>query len=93
LEIVPEDDDAGRSWSYPRTMRRRLQRADVVAMIVLALLVGGLGSGLGVAAAHIRSPGNPQHGPLRIILRPDDHRPSNDVPSLQRDRVRLHEGR
>jgi hypothetical protein len=73
-------------------MRRRLHGADIVAIIVLALLVAGLGSGLGVAAAHIRSSGSSQHGPLRVILRPDDHRPSNDIPSLQRDRIRLRPG-
>jgi hypothetical protein len=74
-------------------MRRRLQAADAVAIVILAILVGGLGSGLGVAAAHIRSSGSTQHGPLRIILRPGDKHQSNDVPSLQRDRVRLRPGR
>jgi hypothetical protein len=74
-------------------MRRRLQAADVVAIVILAMLVGALGSGLGVAAAHIRSSGSTQHGPLRIILPRGDKVPSNDVNSLQRDRVRLRRGR
>lgn len=74
-------------------MRRRLQGADVVAIVILAMLVVVLGSGLGVAAAHIRSSGSTQHGPLRMILRPGDKPASTDVPSIQRDRVRLRPGR
>ena len=54
--------------------------ADVVAIVILAVLVGVLGSGLGVAAAHIRSSGSTQHGPLRMILRPGDKPSTNDVP-------------
>ena len=49
-------------------MRRRPHLADVVAFLILAVLVGVLGSGLGVAAAHIRSSGSGDHGPLRVIL-------------------------
>jgi hypothetical protein len=91
--ILREDDDGAAGQSYPRSMRRRLHGADIVAIVVLALLVAGLGSGLGVAAAHIRSSGSSQHGPLRVILRPDSRGSSNDIPSLQRDRVRFHSGR
>jgi hypothetical protein len=69
-------------------MRRRLQVADVVAILILAVFVGVLGTGLGVAAARVRSTSPPERGPLRLILRP-----ANDVPSIQRDRVRLHRGR
>ena len=70
-------------------MRRRPQPADIAALLVLAVLVGLVGTGLGVAAAHVRSSGSEQHGPLRIILRPSGHS-VNETPSLQRDRVRLH---
>jgi hypothetical protein len=63
---------------------RRVQRVDVVAGAVLACFIGGAGTGLGVAAAHVREGGGNQSGPLRIILRG-----GNDVPSIQRDRVRL----
>jgi hypothetical protein len=69
-------------------MRRRPHLPDVVAFLILAVLVGVLGSGLGVAAAHIRSSGSSDHGPLRVIL-PDRGTQANDVPSLQRDRIRL----
>lgn len=74
-------------------MRWRPHAADLAAIAILAVLVGVLGTGLGVAAAHVRSPGSQEHGPLRMILRPNDYRPSNDAPSLQRDRVRLRPGR
>jgi hypothetical protein len=63
---------------------RRVQRVDVVAGAVLACFIGGAGTGLGVAAAHVREGGGNQSGPLRIILRG-----GNDVPSIQRDRIRL----
>jgi hypothetical protein len=63
---------------------RRVQRVDVVAGAVLVCFIAGAGTGLGVAAAHVRENGGNQSGPLRIILRG-----GNDVPSIQRDRVRL----
>jgi hypothetical protein len=63
---------------------RSVQRVDVVAGAVLACFIGGAGTGLGVAAAHVREGGGNQSGPLRIILRG-----GNDIPSIQRDRVRL----
>jgi hypothetical protein len=63
---------------------RRVQRVDVVAGAVLACFVGAAGTGLGVAAAHVREGTGSQPGPLRIILRG-----GNDVPSIQRDRIRL----
>ncbi len=66
----------------------------MVAILVLAILVSVLGTGrLGVAAAHVRSSGSQQHGPLRLILRPSDHRNGGDFQSLQRDRARLRPGR
>ncbi|HEX7625573.1 MAG TPA: hypothetical protein VF379_00845 [Gaiellaceae bacterium] len=65
-------------------MRARLQVADILAVLILVIFVAVVGTGLGVAASHVRNGARPKSGPLRIILRG-----SNDVPSLQRDRVRL----
>jgi hypothetical protein len=65
-------------------MRRRLQRADVIAATVLLALAGSVGTGLGLAAANVRAKNGPQSGPLRVILRG-----SNEIPSIQRDRVRF----
>jgi hypothetical protein len=75
-------------WVYLAAMRRRLQRADVVAVTVLVALAGSVGTGLGLAAANVRAKNGPQSGPLRVILRG-----SNEVPSIQRDRVRFHRPR
>lgn len=66
-------------------MRLRLQAADLIAFLVLVVFVGVVGTGLGIAASHVRSGSTPKSGPLRIILRG-----TNEVPSIQRDRVRLH---
>lgn len=63
-------------------MRTRFQAADAIAILILLCFVATVGTGLGVAASHVRSGGHPKSGPLRIILRG-----SNDVPSIQRDRV------
>jgi hypothetical protein len=65
-------------------MRWRVQRADLVAATVLAVLACGVGTALGLAAADVRAKNGPQSGPLRMILRG-----GNEVPSIQRDRVRL----
>jgi hypothetical protein len=67
-------------------MRMRIQTADAVAVVILLILVAVVGTGAGMAAAHVRSGSSPKSGPLKIILRgggPD----SNEVPSIQRDRV------
>jgi hypothetical protein len=72
-------------------MQGRPQAADVVAILVLAVLVGLVGTGLGVAAAHVRSSGVHEHGPLRMIL--PNQPTSTYTPSLQRDRARLRPGR
>lgn len=69
-------------------MRLRLRSADLVAFLILAMFVGVVGTGLGVAAARIRSTDRPHNGPLRVLLRG-----GNDVPSIQRDRVRLNNRR
>jgi hypothetical protein len=69
---------------YLAAMRRHFQRADVVAAAVLLSLAGSVGTGLGLAAANVRAKNGPQSGPLRVILRG-----SNEIPSIQRDRVRF----
>jgi hypothetical protein len=66
-------------------MRMRIQAADAVAALILVLFVAVVGTGAGVAAAHVRSGSQPKSGPLRMILRGGST--SNDVPSIQRDRV------
>ena len=65
-------------------MRPRLHRADLLAFAILAVLVSVVGTGIGVAAAHVRESGGKRPAPLRAILRG-----TNDVPSLQRDRAHL----
>ena len=69
-------------------MVSRLQRADLIAATILGALACSLGTGLGLAAANVRGKDGPQSGPLRMILRG-----SNEVPSIQRDRVRLQPAR
>jgi hypothetical protein len=69
-------------------MSWHLQRADLIAATVLAALAASLGTGLGLAAANVRAKDGPQSGPLRMILRG-----SNEIPSIQRDRVRLQHSR
>jgi hypothetical protein len=65
-------------------MRVRAKAADLVAIVVLAVLVAGLGTGLGVAAARVRGSDGPRQGPLRVLLRigPEQQ-------SIQRDRVQF----
>jgi hypothetical protein len=67
-------------------MSRRLHAADAAAILILGVFVGVFGTGLGVAAAHVRSTSSPKDAPLRTILRPGP----DTTPSLQRDRVRFH---
>ena len=69
-------------------MRRRLQRADLVATTVLAALACSVGTGLGLAAANVRAKDGSHPAPLRMILHG-----GNETPSLQRDRVRLEHSR
>jgi hypothetical protein len=61
----------------------RIQAADAVAVLILVVFVAVVGTGAGMAAAHVRSGSQPKSGPLKIILRGG----SNEVPSIQRDRV------
>ncbi|HEX4681048.1 MAG TPA: hypothetical protein VH210_17730 [Gaiellaceae bacterium] len=63
----------------------RVQRADLVAATVLGVLACSIGTALGLAAADVRAKNGPQSGPLRMIL-PGG---SNEIPSMQRDRVRF----
>ena len=65
----------------------RPQPADLVAMLVLAILVGLVGTGLGVAAAHVRLLGVAAARPAEDDPAPRRHA-ANETPSLQRDRVR-----
>ena len=65
-------------------MRLRVRKADVIAVAILTLLVGVVGTALGVAAARVRAADRTQPSPLRVMFRG-----GNDVPSIQRDRVRL----
>jgi hypothetical protein len=69
---------------YLGFMRLHLQRADVIAATVLGALACSIGTALGLAAAEVRGQNGPQSGPLRMILRG-----GNEIPSIQRDRVRL----
>jgi hypothetical protein len=70
---------------YRSVMVARVQRADLVAAMLLAVVVGGAGTGIGIAAAHVREGSSSKSGPLRILPRGA----TNDIPSIQRDRVRL----
>jgi hypothetical protein len=65
-------------------MNWRLQRADLIAATVLVTLAGGIGTAVGLAAADVRAKNGQPSGPLRMILGG-----GNEVPSIQRDRVRL----
>ena len=67
-------------------MLRRTQAADVAAILILTVFVALVGTGLGLAAAHMRAASSSQRAPLRVILRPT----GADTPSIQRDRVRFH---
>lgn len=69
---------------YLGLMRLHLQRADLIAATILGVLACSVGTALGLAAADVRAKNGPQSGPLRMILRG-----SNEVPSIQRDRIRL----
>jgi hypothetical protein len=66
-------------------MSWRVQRADLVAAIILGVLACSVGTGLGLAAADVRAKNGPRSGPLRMIPYG-----SYEIPSNQRDRVRFH---
>ena len=61
-----------------------MQAADAAAILILGVFVGLFGTGLGVAAAHVRSTESPERAPLGSIIHPGD-----EIPSIQRDRVRF----
>ena len=69
---------------YRGFMRLHVQRADLIAATILGALACSVGTGLGLAAAEVRGSNGPQSSPLRMILRG-----GNEIPSIQRDRVRL----
>jgi hypothetical protein len=69
-------------------VRSQFQRADLIAAIILGALACGVGTALGLAAANVRGKNGPQSGPLRVILHG-----GNEIPSIQRDRVRLQHAR
>jgi hypothetical protein len=69
----------------------RLQRADLIAATVLGALACSVGTAVGLAAADVRAKNGPASGPLRMILPGNNN--NNEVPSIQRDRVRLQRGR
>jgi hypothetical protein len=65
-------------------MRWRVQWPDLIAAALLGALACTVGTVVGLAAADVRGKNGPQSGPLRMILRG-----GNEIPSIQRDRVRL----
>ena len=69
-------------------MPSQVQRADLIAASVLAAVACSVGTAVGLAAADVRAKNGPPSGPLRMIL-PGN----NEVPSIQRDRVRLERAR
>jgi hypothetical protein len=89
VQIVRIDDDAPRLTVYRLPMLWRVQRADLIAATVLGALACSVGTAVGLAAADVRAKNGPPSGPLRMIL-PGNN---NEVPSIQRDRVRLERGR
>jgi hypothetical protein len=86
--IVRADDAAPAIPVYRAPMPWHVQRADLIAAIVLGALACGVGTAVGLASADVRAKNGPKSGPLRIIL-PG----GNEVPSIQRDRVRLQRSR
>ena len=74
---------------YRASMRLRLRGADLVAFAILTVFVAVVGTGLGVAAARVRASDSARHGPAAG----DPPTAGNDVPSIQRDRIRLRHAR
>jgi hypothetical protein len=69
-------------------MRWQVERADLIAATVLGALACTVGTAVGIAAADVRRENGPKSGPLRMILPA-----GNEIPSMQRDRVRLRRSR
>ena len=66
-------------------MFQRFQRADVIAAAVIAALAGGVGTGLGLAAANVRAKDGPRPGPLRVF---PGYNNNDEVPVIPHDRFR-----
>jgi hypothetical protein len=69
-------------------MRWGVERADLIAATLLGGLACAVGTAAGLAAADVRRENGPKSGPLRMILPA-----GNEIPSIQRDRVRLRRSR
>jgi hypothetical protein len=87
-QILRADDAAPALAVYRERMPWHVQPADLIAATVLGALACGVGTAVGLASADVRAKNGPKSGPLRIIL-PG----GNEVPSIQRDRVRLQRAR
>jgi len=88
VQIVRADDAGPFVKVYRLCMLRRIQRADLIAATLLGALACAIGTAVGLAAADVRAKNGPPSGPLRMIL-PGNNSNNNEVPSIQRDRVRL----
>jgi hypothetical protein len=64
---------------------RRYGAAEACFVLVAALLIGSLGTGLGLAAARLQSSPDGPHAPIHKIVRPLD----DAQPALNRDRTML----
>jgi hypothetical protein len=64
---------------------RRYGAAEACFALFAALLIGALGTGLGLAAAWLQDGPSHSHRPIHKIVRPLDESP----PLLNRDRTRL----
>ncbi|HEY3181201.1 MAG TPA: hypothetical protein VGJ77_00070 [Gaiellaceae bacterium] len=64
---------------------RRYSSAEACFFLFAVLLIGSLGTGLGLAAARLQDESSASHPPIHKIVRPFDESP----PVLNRDRTRL----
>jgi hypothetical protein len=88
VQILRADDAAPAIAVYRDPMPWHVQRADLIAATVLGALACAVGTAVGLASADVRAKNGPKSGPLRMIL-PG----ANEIPSIQRDRVRLQRAR
>ena len=88
VQILRADDAVPAIPVYRDPMPWHVQRADLIAATVLGALACAVGTAVGLASADVRAKNGPKSGPLRMIL-PG----ANEVPSIQRDRVRLQRSR
>jgi len=64
---------------------RRYSAAEACFFLFVALLIGSLGTGFGLAAARLQATADEPRRPIEKIVRPFDA----DPPLLNRDRTRL----